>query len=85
MIEIIDKKFFGFLRKFAEKNKVKIVVSCDHSTPCILKAHSSDSVPVLVYGEDKDETDSFCEREAKKGILGKIYGKNFIEKTGLNK
>lgn len=86
MIEIIDKKFFGFLRKFINKNFIKIVVSCDHSTPCKLKAHSSDPVPVLVYdGKNKDKTDKFSEKQAKKGSLGKIYGKDFFNKTGLNK
>jgi len=85
MIEIIDKQFFGFLRKFAEKKKIKIVVTCDHSTPCKLKSHSADPVPVLVFGEGKDEMDRFCERQARKGSLGKIYGKDFIKTTGLDR
>ncbi len=85
MIEAIDKDFFSFLRKFAEKNNIKVVVTCDHSTPCNKKKHSADPVPVLVYGEDKDDTVKFCEKEARKGSLGKMYGKDFMEKTGLNK
>ncbi|MAG02896.1 phosphoglycerate mutase [Candidatus Pacearchaeota archaeon] len=83
MLEIIDKKFFGFLRKFVEKNPIKVVVTSDHSTPCELKKHSSDPVPVLVYPGD-DDCERFCEKEAKKGSLGKIYGKDFLKKTGLN-
>ena len=85
MIELIDKKFFSFLKKFSEKNKIKIVVTCDHSTPCKLKKHSHHPVPVLVYGGEADDTEKFCEREAKKGKLGKMYGKDLMKKTGLDK
>ena len=85
MIEDIDKRFFSFLRKFAEKNKIKVVITCDHSTPCNKKMHSADPVPVLVYGEDKDGSEKFCEKDAKKGSLGKICGKDLFEKTGLNR
>ncbi len=84
MLEIIDKKFFGFLRKFIVKNPMKVVVTCDHSTPCKLKAHSRDPVPVLVYGDGKDNTSKFSEKQSRKGDLGKFYGKEFMKKTGLS-
>jgi len=86
MLEIIDKEFFGFLKKFINGKGIKLVVTCDHSTPCKLKAHSSDPVPILVSdGMGYDGGTHFCESEAKRGILGKIYGREFMEKTGLNK
>jgi len=85
MLELIDKKFFGFLKEFAIKNNIRVVVTCDHSTPCKLKKHSHHPVPVLVYGGDKDKTIKFCEKQSRKGSLGKIYGKDFMSKTGLNK
>jgi len=85
MLEIIDRKFFSFLKKFAVKRGIRVVVTCDHSTPCKLKSHSADPVPVLVYGDDRDETISFCEKQAKKGSLGRIYGKDFMVKVGFNK
>jgi len=85
MLEIIDKKFFSFLKKFIQNKDIKVVVTCDHSTPCRLKMHSANPVPVLVYNnKDKDRTVEFDEKEMKKGSLGKMFGKNFIEKTGLN-
>ena len=85
MLEIIDKKFFSYLKKFMQDKDIKLVVTCDHSTPCKIKMHSADPVPVLVYnGKDKDKTERFSEEESKKGDLGKMYGKKFIEKTGLN-
>lgn len=86
MLEIIDKEFFGFLKKFVNGKEIRLVVTCDHTTPCKLKAHSSDPVPVLV-GDSRgyDGGVHFCESEAKRGILGKMYGSEFMEKTGLNK
>ncbi len=84
MLEIIDREFFSFLRKFIYDKNIKLVITCDHSTPCKLKSHSSDSVPVLV--SDRDAADGlghFCESSAKLGSLGKMYGCDFMEKTGL--
>ena len=87
MIELLDRKFFSFLKKFALKNKIKIVVTADHSTPCSLKTHSSDPVPVLVYGGEeengKDQTTEFNEIQARKGDLGKMYGKELLKKVGF--
>lgn len=78
MIEIIDKKLFSFLRKF-EKNKIKIIVTGDHSTPCKLKTHSSDSVPVLLCDWEGKKEKKFSEKEARKGELGKMYGKELLK------
>jgi len=82
MIEKIDKGFFGFLRQMVEKYDWRVVVTCDHSTPCKLKAHSAHPVPVLVY-PGKDYSQRFTEVESRVGNLGKIYGGEFMEKTGL--
>ena len=80
MINIIDKKFFRFLRKI--KN-LELIVTADHSTPCSLKAHSSDPVPVLWYGKEVDSVEKFGESYCKKGKLKKIYGKNLMKKVGF--
>ncbi len=85
MLEIIDKEFFSFLKRFFKGKNVKLVVTCDHATPCKLKAHSLDPVPVLVYDSHGfDSSEHFCEKEAKRVSLGKMYGREFMEKTGLN-
>jgi 2,3-bisphosphoglycerate-independent phosphoglycerate mutase len=85
MLEIIDKKFFSFLKKMVEKQGWRVVVTCDHSTPCKLKSHSAHPVPVLVYdGENFDDMTKFNEKQAKAGDLGKMYGREFIKRTGLD-
>ena len=76
MIEILDKEFFSFIRKY----DCSLVVTGDHSTPCILKGHSSDPVPVLIYGQDMemDNKTRFTEKDCKEGSLGKLYAKDLL-------
>ncbi|MGI0026636.1 MAG: alkaline phosphatase family protein [Nitrosopumilaceae archaeon] len=83
-IEEIDKRFFGTLLDNIDTRKVSIVVSGDHSTPCINRGHSDDPVPVLVSGDlvKKDGTVRFTEDEAKKGKIGLLAGADVI-KTAL--
>jgi len=85
MIEYVDKTLIKFLRKFAPPNKIKVVVTADHSTPCKLKAHSADPVPVLFYNDSPPKEKKFCEREAAKGTLGKIMGNDLLKKVGFVK
>jgi len=59
MLEHIDKVLFNFLRKFAPPNQIKVVVTADHSTPCKLKGHSADPVPVLFYNASPPKSDSW--------------------------
>ena len=86
MLEYIDKTFFKFLRNIAPKNKIKVVITADHSTPCKLKAHSADPVPVLFYNcSDMLKEKHFNEKEARKGILGRMEGKELLKKVGFTK
>jgi 2,3-bisphosphoglycerate-independent phosphoglycerate mutase len=57
-----------------------LVVTADHSTPCELKQHSADAVPVMFYGAGvrTDETTSFGERACAKGGMGHIEGKDIM-------
>ena len=50
-IEEIDQRFFKTLVENIDSSKVAIVISADHSTPCINKGHSDDPVPVIVSGD----------------------------------
>jgi 2,3-bisphosphoglycerate-independent phosphoglycerate mutase len=85
MLEYIDKTFFNFLRKFCPPNKIKVAITADHSTPCKLKSHSADPVPVLLYNDSIPKEKKFNENEARKGTLGKMEGKEFLSKIGFNK
>jgi len=79
-IEEIDRRFFGTLLENIDTNKVTVVVSADHSTPCINKGHSADPVPLLVSGDDipKDETSRVTEIESKRGKIGLIEGSQVV-------
>ncbi|MDH5483174.1 MAG: alkaline phosphatase family protein [Candidatus Bathyarchaeota archaeon] len=72
LISIIDKHFFGKLLQKIELKNCIVCVTADHATPCKLKAHSDDPVPLLISG-DKIKGDNilkFSERECRKGSLG---------------
>ena len=85
MLEYLDRTFFNFLRKFAPPNKIKVVVTADHSTPCKFKAHSADPVPVLFYNNSIPKEKKFCEKQARKGSLGSMIGKELLKKVGFVK
>ncbi len=85
MIEILDNKFFSQLKDYAIKNRVKVVVTGDHSTPCKLKNHSADPLPVLIFDNKKRKEKRFTESDCKKGELGKIFGKELLKKVGFDK
>ena len=80
IIEAIDAHFFGSLFEKVNKEDFIIAVTGDHSTPCSLKAHSADPVPIIVYGKEKDTTEAFAESQAKKGGLGYLLGREVIYK-----
>jgi 2,3-bisphosphoglycerate-independent phosphoglycerate mutase len=83
MLEYIDKTFFKFLRRFVPPNNIKVIVTGDHSTPCKLKAHSADPVPVLFYNGSVPKEKKFCEKEARKGTLGSMIGNELFKKVGF--
>jgi 2,3-bisphosphoglycerate-independent phosphoglycerate mutase len=74
-------------RKFIEKTDAAlepllglkdcvIIVCADHSTPCTIKDHSADPVPVIIRGEGvrMDDVVRFDEYVCAKGGLGRITG-----------
>lgn len=75
-IEAIDQYFFGNLIPFLDKNNTVIAVTADHSTPCTLKAHSDDAVPLLISGDHirSHGARAFSEKECQHGSLGELLG-----------
>ena len=84
-IEEIDKRFFGTLLDHIDVSKIAVMISADHSTPCIYKGHSDDPVPLLISGDmiANDDTQRFTEAEAKKGAIGLIEGAQVV-KTAID-
>jgi 2,3-bisphosphoglycerate-independent phosphoglycerate mutase len=80
-IEDIDRRFFGTLMHELKKiDAAAIIVSGDHSTPCIKKGHSDDPVPLLVSGGmvKQDGSARFTEKYGKRGRLGLLMGANVL-------
>lgn len=80
-LEDIDKRFFGtLLEELWDVKNLTIVVSGDHSTPCVKKAHSDDPVPLLVSGNriKQDGSARFTETYGKKGSLGILMGADVL-------
>jgi len=75
-IEKIDKCIPPLL---SLKNTL-VVVTGDHSTPCELKQHSSDPVPILIFGNGKDDVNKFSEKDCKNGKIGKIKSIDLMNK-----
>ncbi len=71
-IEKIDKA----IKLISDLDDTLVVVTADHSTPCELKAHSADPVPILMNGPGVrvDSTKRFGERECANGALSHIVG-----------
>ena len=80
-IEEIDERFFGTLLENIDKENVVIVISADHSTPCINKGHSDDPVPLLISGNKikNDSTKRFTEHDSKNGEIGLLDGAQVID------
>jgi len=85
MIEYIDKTLMKYLVKIAPRKQIKVLVTGDHSTPCVLKNHSADPVPFLIYDGSELDKKSFGESFAKRGRLGFILGEELFRKSGFLK
>ncbi|HXF83526.1 MAG TPA: phosphoglycerate mutase, partial [bacterium] len=75
-IALIDRAFFGELLPQLDRDEVLIAVTADHATPCGLRGHAADPVPLLIHGPGirPDATRAFGEREASRGDLGLLRG-----------
>ena len=78
-IESIDKEFFSEALKHIDD--LTLAVSCDHATPCTLKRHSADPVPLLVSGRGEGDGKRFDEANAALGSLGHLRGSDVLGKV----
>jgi len=74
VIERIDAHFFGTLLPLPDD--VLVAVTADHATPCAVRAHTDDPVPLLIAGPGvaPDGCGTFGERAAAQGALGPLRG-----------
>ncbi|HEY9398840.1 MAG TPA: alkaline phosphatase family protein [Nitrososphaeraceae archaeon] len=78
-IELIDEDFFGVFLKRVTKQHV-VVISGDHSTPCVRKSHTDDPIPLLISGNGikSDGSQRFTESWGSKGSIGTLKGSEVI-------
>lgn len=76
MLEYIDESFFSGIKGL----NADICVTCDHATPCPLKGHSADPVPVMVryVNSKKGDPINFDEEINSKGTIGLINGNQLV-------
>ena len=57
-----------------------MVLTADHSTPCAIKDHSGDPVPIVFWGQGvrTDRCEAYDERSVTSGGLGRIRGIDII-------
>jgi len=82
-IEAIDREFFSTISEMP-RDETTLAVSCDHATPCVLKMHSADPVPLLVTGTRTAADGGSCrftEKDAKRGSIGTLGGKAVLRKV----
>ena len=73
-IEYLDSRVVKYIVEETAKMKedVTIAVIPDHATPCVLRTHTHDPVPFVIFrpGTEPDEVDRYDEESAKKGYYG---------------
>ncbi|MBM3229181.1 2,3-bisphosphoglycerate-independent phosphoglycerate mutase [Candidatus Parvarchaeota archaeon] len=77
MIERVDRELIPALAK----SGANVVVTGDHSTPTVSKAHSCDPVPLLLYADNirrEGPKASFDEYSCTGGQLGQILGSELM-------
>ncbi len=82
-IRIIERtdEMLGKLLKEIEWRKTVIALAADHSTPCLVRDHSGDPVPVAIYAPTirRDHVRRYDEYSCSRGILGRIRGVDLIK------
>ncbi len=74
MIAKLDE-MVGFIMSHLPENTY-VILTADHSTPCAVKDHSGDPVPIVFWGEGVrvDRCECYDERSVTAGGLGRIRG-----------
>jgi 2,3-bisphosphoglycerate-independent phosphoglycerate mutase len=82
-IEYLDKRIvapvFETIRQWREP--VTIGILPDHPTPCVLRTHTTEPVPFLIYtpGQVPDDVGRYDEFSVLNGTYGLLYGDEFMK------
>ncbi|HTT26267.1 MAG TPA: phosphonopyruvate decarboxylase, partial [Thermoplasmata archaeon] len=83
IVEALDRSFFGPFLQGLDWTTTRVAVTADHATPCILRGHSDDPVPLVIAGAGVPPwrnlagvtpARKFGERAAAEGELGTHSG-----------
>ncbi|PLX00983.1 MAG: cofactor-independent phosphoglycerate mutase [Marinilabiliales bacterium] len=82
-IEYLDSRVVKYVMEETAKMQepVSIALLPDHPTPCVLKTHTHDPVPFIIYNpeEEGDKVQEYNEESTKEGHFGIIKGDEFIK------
>jgi 2,3-bisphosphoglycerate-independent phosphoglycerate mutase len=82
-IEALDQRVIKTIVQCtaAMKEPVTIALLPDHATPCVVRTHTRDAVPFLIYrpGESPDHISEFNEETCKQGSYGLLQGDEFMK------
>ena len=82
VVEALDRSFFGPFLDGLDLARVRVAVTADHATPCILRGHSDDPVPFLLAGAGilpaSPPSGKFGETSAARGPLGRLRGADVL-------
>ncbi len=78
VIERIDSAVARLLEQYTEP--FYLMITADHCTPCSVRDHSGDPVPLLLHGPELrgDEVLQFHEYACVRGSIGRIRGRDLI-------
>ena len=82
-IEYLDSRVVKYIIEETTKinEPVTIALLPDHPTPCVVKTHTHDAVPFIIYhpGAKPDDVKIYDEESCKQGSYGNIEGDRFIK------
>lgn len=80
-IENLDSRLIGPIYEAVKAGGVAIAVLPDHPTPVVLRTHSREAVPFLIYapGIEADSVETFDEFSCAKGSYGTLEGDGFMK------
>lgn len=79
-IERVDRMLQRTVNELEHPDQMYVAITADHSTPCCIREHSADPVPVLIHGRGAlvDTVETYGERACAHGGLCRIRANDFL-------